>query len=420
MSLFRKEVLREHSQSYWGSTVLQGSGILLILTLAVVIFSAILLGLLFFGEFTRRTTLEGYVIHQGGALRVYSSLAGRVATLAVSEGKIVKRGEILLTILDERFGEKDIESRQAVVAQIEARKKSLKSIEMQQRQLFHTTRQGILGRKKSLEQELSQLIHEHRTLSQRLELSEDIENKFRALYEKKFISIVQMQEKMEASNELRYRVQTNERMQTSNSREINSLQNELDVLPMKEKEQLEEIDRSIQQLEQELIENQLKRQIVIRAAHAARVTGLTAFVGQTVAPTRPLMTLVPVDNPASALEVHLFASSKDAGFIKTGQNVKLRYQAFPYQKFGHASGSVIDISESPILSTELIYPMAEISNDPLYRIRVRLAQPYILAYGKRQELSSGMRVEADVMLDRRTLLEWIFEPIYSLRGKYFQ
>ncbi|WP_265283726.1 HlyD family secretion protein [Verminephrobacter aporrectodeae] len=200
----------------------------------------------------------------------------------------------------------------------------------------------------------------------------------------------------------------------------NSLQNELDVLPMKEKEQLEEIDRSIQQLEQELIENQLKRQIVIRAAHAARVTGLTAFVGQTVAPTRPLMTLVPVDNPASALEVHLFASSKDAGFIKTGQNVKLRYQAFPYQKFGHASGSVIDISESPILSTELIYPMAEISNDPLYRIRVRLAQPYILAYGKRQELSSGMRVEADVMLDRRTLLEWIFEPIYSLRGKYFQ
>jgi membrane fusion protein len=39
------------------------------------------------------------------------------------------------------------------------------------------------------------------------------------------------------------------------------------------------------------------------------------------------------------------------------------------------------------------------------------------AFGKAFNLKSGMLFEADIMLEQRTLIEWLLEPIYSLRGR---
>jgi membrane fusion protein len=57
------------------------------------------------------------------------------------------------------------------------------------------------------------------------------------------------------------------------------------------------------------------------------------------------------------------------------------------------------------------------AREPLYRIRATLEEQTIEAYGRREELRSGMQVEADVMLDRRRLIEWVFEPLLSLAGR---
>jgi membrane fusion protein len=55
--------------------------------------------------------------------------------------------------------------------------------------------------------------------------------------------------------------------------------------------------------------------------------------------------------------------------------------------------------------------------DPLYRVTVQLAKQAVTAYGSEELLKPGMLVDADILGERRRLLEWIFEPLYSLRGK---
>ncbi|MEB0233304.1 HlyD family secretion protein, partial [Undibacterium sp. 10I3] len=56
---------------------------------------------------------------------------------------------------------------------------------------------------------------------------------------------------------------------------------------------------------------------------------------------------------AAQLEVHLYAPSRTAGFVANGQQVLIRYQAYPYQKFGLQKGTVTDISDTPFAPNEL-------------------------------------------------------------------
>ena len=49
---------------------------------------------------------------------------------------------------------------------------------------------------------------------------------------------------------------------------------------------------------------------------------------------------------------------------------------------------------------------------------VLIAKQTVTAYGKEQPLQSGMLVDANILLDRRTLFEWVFEPLYSISGRW--
>jgi membrane fusion protein len=102
--------------------------------------------------------------------------------------------------------------------------------------------------------------------------------------------------------------------------------------------------------------------------------------------------------------------------------VLLRYQAYPYQKFGQQSGRVLQVARTPLQATELAgVPLAGVSStastvsaEPLYRITVALQRQDVAAYGQAQPLAAGMQLEADVQLDRRRLIEWLFEPLLGL------
>ena len=102
----------------------------------------------------------------------------------------------------------------------------------------------------------------------------------------------------------------------------------------------------------------------------------------------------------------MFATSKAVGFIRPGQRVLLRYQAYPYQKFGHYRGSIESVSRSALSPTEVPTQLAGLTsllgtNEPIYRIVVRIERQSVNAYGVEQALQPGMQLESDV------LLEWL-------------
>jgi membrane fusion protein len=103
--------------------------------------------------------------------------------------------------------------------------------------------------------------------------------------------------------------------------------------------------------------------------------------------------------------------------------VRLRFEAFPYQKFGHQNGHVLQVSRTPLAPSELAgLPLAgaltaDNSAEPMFRITVAMDEPKLRAFGGEQTLVAGMRMQADVLLERRRLIEWLFEPLLGLTGR---
>jgi membrane fusion protein len=97
--------------------------------------------------------------------------------------------------------------------------------------------------------------------------------------------------------------------------------------------------------------------------------------------------------------------------------VLLRFLAYPHQKFGSQAARVVAISKNPLAPAELGFSPTDGSREPVYRIKAALGSQTIQAYGRAEPLQAGMQVEADIQLDRRRLIEWIFEPVLSLAGR---
>ncbi len=95
----------------------------------------------------------------------------------------------------------------------------------------------------------------------------------------------------------------------------------------------------------------------------------------------------------------------------------LRYLAYPHQKFGMHRANVVAVSRNPMAPADLGFTPPDGSREPLYRIKAVLDAQTISAYGRPEPLQAGMQVEADVQLDRRRLIEWIFEPLLGLAGR---
>ncbi len=58
------------------------------------------------------------------------------------------------------------------------------------------------------------------------------------------------------------------------------------------------------------------------------------------------------------------------------------------------------------------------SSDPLYVAQVELADQSVQAYGRKEPLRPGMVLDADMLLDRRRIVEWIFEPLYGIGRRW--
>lgn len=170
-------------------------------------------------------------------------------------------------------------------------------------------------------------------------------------------------------------------------------------------------------VDQSLIESEARRELVVTAPEAGVVTAVIAEPGQIADGTRPVASIVP---DGSVWQAYLFVPSAAVGFVHVGDPVLIRYQAYPYQKFGQYRGTVASIARTALSAAELGaggMPPAVLGDGTFYRVTVRLAAQDVTAYGKPVPLQAGMALQADILQERRRLYEWVLEPLYSLTGK---
>ena len=411
-SLFRPEVI-ENRQSQWlGSIQLLRPVSLHVLTLLAVSAAVLVAAYLWIGEYTRKAHVKGFLAPDRGLMRLMSPQSATVLESRAVEGASVRAGDVLYVLSVDAANVSG-----NVRETLTSRERSLLGAARQQAELERERAQALDRQVGTMRGELAQIDAEARLHEQRLALANQALARLESLRADNFISAAQVQAKSEELLGLQAQAQSLQRQRAAQLREIEQLLARRRELPLQTQVAQGELERDMAEIAQQQAENDSRRRIEIRAPQDGTVTGVVAQPGQSVNASVALASLLPAD---ARLQAHLFAPSSAVGFVKPEQPVLLRYQAFPYQKFGLQSGQVAQVSRSPLQASELAgvpLPKSEGEAEPLYRITVTLDKQAVAAYGREQALVPGMQLEADVLLDRRRLIEWIFEPLLGLASR---
>ncbi|AZD48604.1 HlyD family secretion protein [Pseudomonas chlororaphis subsp. aurantiaca] len=417
--LFRREALDARQTNGLGDIVLVRPISFTVLTCLATALAVSVAAFFFFGSYTKRSTISGQLVPVGGQVKVYVPQAGIVFEKFVHEGQRVKRGEPLLTISSERYGS-DAEPVQAGISrQLEHRRDSLRGELEKVLRLQLDERDSLSNKVASLQRELAILAQQADSQRRLVALSSDATQRYQGLMDKGYISVDQLQQRQAELLGQRQTLQGLERERATLQQQLTERRNELAGLGARQANQQADIQRQLSALEQNLAESEAKRTLLVTAPETGIATAVLADIGQTVDSSRPLLSIVPADAP---LQAELYAPSKSIGFIKPGDSVLIRYQAYPYQKFGQYRGQVRSISQTSVSPAELTSMVGGVpglgkDGEPLYRLQVSLDKQAVMAYGQSHPLQSGMLLDADVLQDTRRLYEWVLEPLYSLTGK---
>ncbi len=422
--LFRAEVLAER-QTQWLGTVLLAPRLWdHLFTLIAVLAIAAIMALLFFGDFTRKAKISGWLVPQEGLVRVFAPQPGVVTALNVKEGAEVHKGERLLALSAELQSAALGATQAEIARRLVEQRHNLSEERRQQEHLLAQQTNALIDRVAALKSEQAQIDREITLLKSRVAIAERTEALHRDLRDQGFLSDMRLQQVEGDRLDQAARLSTLERQRITLQRDRLALEGELKDLPLKAQTGIATLERNISVVEQGLAQAEAQREIVVPAPQDGTVTAILAELGGHAAVAAPLLSIVP---RGAKLEAHLYSPSRAVGFVRPGQHVLLRYQAYPYQKFGHYEGEVASVSRSAVSPGELPPQLAGISSftganagapaEPVYRITVKLDRQTVTAYGQEVSLQPGMQLEADVELETRRLFEWVLEPLYTITGR---
>jgi membrane fusion protein len=400
--LFRMEVIDASRERLAGTVVAAVPPSSRLYTGLVVGVAAIIVAILIFGSYATSARVRGIVAYDAGIARVYPSTPAEIRQIHVRDGEIVAAGAPLVTL---------------------------------------SLAQGMDG----VASQLAQLGNQDTELGRQIDLAADIgtaEGRGLAQQRESLAAAIQSLERQRAiaAGQIRLAEAATRRAvglaregagtqrQVEDSRSaLLARRAEVESLTERLIGQREALRTTEAQIAQRTLEASRTRSVLLaqRAALAEQRVGLartdrlvltapiggevsdvSTEVGQRARPDQSLVTIVP---RGSRLEVWLYAPSRAVGFARPGQQVRLLFDAFPYQKYGAGRGTVTAVSRVPTEPTNLDTNLG--IEEPVFRIRVRIDEMAPRVPADQRAMRPGMTLTANLVLERRSLWEVLFNPI---------
>jgi membrane fusion protein len=411
--LFRQEAIDAQREKFLGEAIIARPVPAWVFTLLAAGTALLLIGVALWGHYTRRERVEGYLALDAGAARVLLPDAGRVTDLLIKEGDEVKAGDPMARISLDRSTGKGASTSEAVAAEMQSRRAILEREQAQLRDLGTQQLEQVRRRAKDLANELGQIDAEMKLQEVRIRSARDQVQRYRGLAgEKQFVSEALVKQKIDEVTDQEIKLQSLHRQRSQVERDLESAKLEEPSIGLKSRTQVEQVSRQMSELQEGLAQVEARRETVIRAPVSGVVTNIAVNLGQSVAADAPFATVLP---KGSGLHVELLVPTRAIGFVKTGQDVMLRYDAFPYERFGQYHGRIVDIGRNVWSPGDRVGPLS--AKEPVYRVDVGVDKQSVAALDQEFALRPGMSVNADLLLEKRTLFEWIFEPVIKLKER---
>lgn len=416
--IFRKEAIEFVNSRLYGKIVLANYACHRLLLYFFCAAAVAVVAFFIFFTTSRKAETSGVLLPSKGLIRVRPGQAGIVTQVLVKEGQQVKANDVLFILSNER----NIGTRQSaestVSTLLQNRRDSYRDELLQASQQSFQRVSAVQKRAAALLEEAARLDSQIVLQRSRVALSTQAFQRFNDLHKTNYISAAQLEEKEGELLDQRQRLAELERLKGINQRDYTSAKADYRDLQYQAQRDEAALKRNELAVQQDLAESEARREIQVSASTAGTVTAITVEAGKPVSADSTLTSILPA---GSELEAEIYAPSRAVGFVKPGMKVFLRYQAYPYQKFGQYEAVVHEVAGTSMSAQELTLSGAAVvsnqTSEPLYRIRLKLKQQSVVAYGKRVKLKPGMLLDASIILEHRRLYEWILEPLFSISGR---
>ena len=409
--LFRQEAVDfQRARQQWGDVAALQPLATKLFTWFLVGVVAAIVAFAFLASYGRKETAIGYLTPTTGTAKIFAPRSGTIRQVHVQEGDAVQEGGPLLTIDTDQIASDGIDVNASLLESLSAQRELLSKTIQAEEERAGSERERLSSLAKGLESEISQLQAQLQLQKERMEVANIDLNAGEQLRAKGYLTTIEQRRRQMVALEQQQAQRALIQQVAAKRNQLTEAESSLNQLPTVMGQKVQALRNELSATDQRIAETRGRRAYVIRAPLAGRVSTLQATVGQNAHPQRPQLEIIPQH---ATLQAELFVPTRAIGFIKAGQPVRLLFDAFPYQHFGTYRGQVVRVSQTILMTSDTGGPIK--LNEPTYRVIASLERQDIDANGKSVALQPDMLLRADIILERRSLIDWLLSPLRSVR-----
>lgn len=405
--LFRDEVIEASRNRLTGAVIAAVPPSSRLYTRLVAGVAVLLLAVLLFGSYTMTADVRGVVAYDGGIARIYPRSAAEVSAIHVKGGDQVQAGQPLVTLtmaqgqggVGGQLGQivnQDAELGKQIAIAVDQSSSEIAALAEQRAGIVEAI--GSLERQRAIAADQIRLAEAAARRAERLAkegagTQRQVEDSRSALLSRKA--------ELESIGE-----QLITRRNALQANEAERGRRQLDVMRTQSTLLLQKAALAQQKLELSRTDK-----LVLTAPVAGAVGDISVEIGQQATPERAAASIIP---SGSSLEVWLYAPSRAVGNARVGQEVRLQFDAFPYQKYGSSRGVVTEIAKVPTEPSNVDAGLKV--DEPVFRIRTRIVQFSPRARIDVSAMRPGMTLSGKLVMERRSLWQILLGPLFEAVG----
>ncbi|NNF41102.1 MAG: HlyD family efflux transporter periplasmic adaptor subunit [Woeseiaceae bacterium] len=405
-SLFRRQAINALSARPFGRPIAVMPRPWRWLTFLLVAFATLVVLFLSTAEYSRKESVRGWLVARDGVARITHPAAAVIDSIATSSGDIVQAGDPVIYLSQERFLRDGRSSVDEVIIELDKQLAAIdRRIELLQtettiaKESIDTELRGLGRQRKVL---VGQIAAQGRRLddaSRRLTL-------LSAALTRGAITDRELSRERDEEVTLRQAQSRLQRELLALDREREQLLTRARSLPVEAARSISNLNSERSRLQQQITGHLSARHVVLKSPISGKLASVEVHEGGTILPNQLLATVLPLDLKMVA---EVYVPSSAVGFIRPGQSVRLTYDAFPRQKFGTFAGYVESVSDFVLMPSEV--PQTFFPREATFKVKIELSSDSVVIDSADAPLRPGMLLAAEIVLEQRTLAQWLLEPL---------
>lgn len=370
-----------------------------IITCSVFIFICVIL-FMSFADYTQKRTVNGIVFPDKGIVNIKSKQSGTLSAFYIKGGDYVNTGEKLFAI-DASSSTQYFRNNEENYRELLSKLREVSGSEtLDNINTLNAKRKLTEGQIDQTRNSIDIMTNQVRLLDAAIQSQQVTFNRIQEAYKKKYVSDIEKNNaEMQLIDKKMQRQSLNNEI-SSREGQIISLKKELDdTIDRIKNIQNEDKKESLQSL-MKMYGIASDTESVLRAPVAGKVAEVVERTGRFVNAGDTILTVIP---QGSVNQIVAFISPELIGEIKKGTKVALKYDSYPYQRFGVEHGVIIDISRVPLQPEDIYTNFGLKFENACFRVGIKIIE-------RKESITviPGMSLKVEIPTRKASIIKWIF------------